>query len=339
MQSSMRPLRRIPPPALVALTLMSSALLISEPATAEDQPSDEAIMDQRREEARAKYEAGAEAYARGRYKDAVDWFLAADRLAPSASLSFNVARAYERLGDDSSALRWYRDYLRRSPTAPNAEAVRRSIDTLAAALARKGLQQLTILSTPAGATVSVDGQPSGVTPWTSDLVPGEHHVRLTYRGHAEEERIVALGASEPGELSVELRPVSATPEPSTTAQPLLPTASEPPEVDRSTDLGYWPWITVGAGAATLGAALTFELLRRSAEDDAEHAHTQLAFHSAIESMESRKTTARVLAGVGGALVLAGATLIAIDVAGRRRPASVGLACVPGACGLQARGQF
>lgn len=334
----MRSSRRLPWRALACFCVVPCVATLSEPAAAQEGPSQEAAVEQRRSQAREKYEAGAEAYARGRYKDAVDWFLEADRLAPSAPLSFNVARAYERLGDASSALRWYRDYLRRSPAAPNAQAVRGTIRALAAAVARRGLQQVTILSTPAGATVTVDGQPSGVTPWTGDLVPGKHHVLLTYRGRADQERTVELGPNEPLDLSVELPPAVTVVPPAATPQS---TAPQPPAtpVERRAGLGVWPWITLGAGGASLGAALAFEVLRRSAEDDAENSPVQVEFQSAVDSMESRKTTARVLAGVGGALVVAGAVLLAVDIAGRQSATRIGLVCVPAACGVSAGGQF
>jgi len=82
--------------------------LLPRPAAADPAaPSDEADTEQRRSDAKAKYLKGAEAYNAGHYKDAVDLFLAADHLAPSAPLSFNIARAFEKLGDDSGALRWY----------------------------------------------------------------------------------------------------------------------------------------------------------------------------------------------------------------------------------------
>src|SRR6185436_18266878 len=107
------------------LTLVSPLLVLSPSvARAEDAPSDEVQTEERRNSVKVKFQEGAQAYEQGRYKDAVDAFLAADRLAPSAPLSFNVARAYQKLGDGSSALRWYRDYLRRNPNAQNADSVR-----------------------------------------------------------------------------------------------------------------------------------------------------------------------------------------------------------------------
>ena len=174
------------------------------PGAAADSPSDEAVIEQRRAEAKQKYQQGAEAYAAGHYKDAVDYFLAADRIAPSAPLSFNIARAYEKLGDGSGALRWYRDYLRRNPSAANADTVRAGIAALAAALAKKGVQQVTVLSSPDGATVAVDDQPVGVAPWTGELAPGKHHLLLTRRGYVDAERDIELQAGEPLDVTVRL---------------------------------------------------------------------------------------------------------------------------------------
>src|SRR5205814_3706725 len=121
--------------------------------------------------------------ASGRYADAVEQFLAADRLAPSAALSYDVARAYEKLGQASLALRWYRDYLRRAHDAPDAEQVRRTVRTLQNTLRDKGVQQVTVRSTPRGATVAIDGEPVGVTPWSGDLPPGRHRATLVYEGY------------------------------------------------------------------------------------------------------------------------------------------------------------
>src|SRR5690349_10201210 len=123
-------------------------------------------------EAQSRYEAGVAAYEQGRYREAVERFKEADQLAPSPLLSFNIAKVYERMADNRSALAWYRDYLRRLPAAENRAAVRERIDVLERALRATGVQQVTVLSTPAGATVSIDNMSRGVTPWTGELIPG-----------------------------------------------------------------------------------------------------------------------------------------------------------------------
>ena len=213
-------------------------------------------QEQRRASARARYQEGADAYSAGRYKDAVDLFLEADQLSPSAPLSFNIARAYEHIGDDAGALRWYRDYLRRAPTAENAADVRAIVTALALTLAKKGVQQLTVLSSPVGATVAIDGTPVGVTPWTGELNPGKHKLLLTYRGYADERRAIVLSATEPRDINLQL-------EQSTVAATAPHSAAAGESSSSGPRLGPLPWLSLGVGAAALRAALAFEVARRS----------------------------------------------------------------------------
>jgi len=322
--------------------LSVAALTLSSPAgAAPDSPSDEAAVEARRAEAKTKYDEGADAYAAGHFKDAVDLFLAADRLAPSTPLSFNIARAYEKLGDDASALRWYRDYLRRTPEVGNAESVRALIANLARALQRRGIQQVTVLTSPAGATVTMDDQPVGVTPWTGEISPGKHHLLLSGRGYADAERELVLAADVPLDVSVRLTQQSLTGAPNIPPAPpprsaLPPSPAGPPPGRK---LGVMPWVTLGAGTASLGAALTFELLRRSAESDAKQQLIQVRYQQRLETEQSRQTAARIFLGAGGALLAAGGLMLLFDRPAATRGASAGLLCVPGLCGVTARGQF
>src|SRR4051812_12453176 len=166
---------------LLGLLSVASGAHAQANATAPD-PTSEAG---KRAEGKARYERGAEAYSAGRFKDAIDLFLQADTLAPSAALSFNIARAYEKIGDDAACLQWYRDFRRRAPDAKNGADVDARIRALQGVLAKKGVQQVTIFSTPAGATVIVDDQPLGVTPYTGQLPPGTHQLVLSLRGYAD----------------------------------------------------------------------------------------------------------------------------------------------------------
>ena len=202
----------------------AAASLSHQPSALADAPSDEAVIEQRRAAAKSKYQEGAAAYSAGHFKDAVDLFLAADRLAPSAPLSFNIARAYEKLADDAGALRWYRDYLRRNPEASNAATVRPLIAALAESLRKKGVQQLTVITSPPGATLGVDDQPVGITPWTGELSPGAHHLLLSLRGYADSESNLSLAADQP--LDVECAPRAAA-DPSQRASPTSHTPTTP----------------------------------------------------------------------------------------------------------------
>ncbi|HMJ16434.1 MAG TPA: PEGA domain-containing protein [Polyangiaceae bacterium] len=264
-------------------------------------------------EARARYRDGAQAYAEGRFKDAIDLFLEADRIRPSAALSFNIARGYEKLRDAAGALRWYRDYLRRAEKPADAEQVQLRVAMLEDALRRKGVQQVTISSEPPGATVVVDRNPMGVTPWTGELSPGAHHLELRMRGYDD----AASGFELPADRAIDVRvlleketPAPATPAVSGSALAGNPAPSQP---ERAFPMKTWGFIGLGVAGAAFAGALTFELMRRSAAEDARNERVQIEFQKDVERVESRRTAARVLAGTGAFFALAGGALIAVDL--------------------------
>lgn len=305
-----------------------------------------------KDKARQRYREGAAAFERGRYKDAIDLFLEADRLVPSAALSFNIARAYEKLGDDAATLRWYRDYLRRAGEPKDAAEVRVVVERLEERLRAKGVQQVTILSEPHGATVTIGEDPVGVTPWTGELVPGAHEVTLTLRGYDDARRTVELSPDDA--LDVHMRLVQRaepTPAPAPAARHaasdepervfLVKTVASPEPSQSGFNWNTAGWISVGVGVAALGGATVFEILRRRAEDDARKETTQTRYVEAVDTMESRRTTARVLAGVGGGFVVTGAAILAIDAglfSGKNRT-EVSVLCLQDRCGAAAFGAF
>lgn len=290
--------------------------------------------------ARLRYRQGVEAYQAKRYREAIDYFLEADRLAPNAALSFNIARVYENTGDAAAALRWYRDYLRRDPAAADRAEVEKVIHSFETKLAEKGVQQITVLSDPSGAQVAIDARAVGVTPWTGEIAPGTHRLRIHRAGHVRVERDFEMTADRAVEVSVTLEVAleEAPAEPEKAPAPAAAAAppAEPARVGNATftTLG---WIGIGAGGAALGGALVFEILRRGAESDAESTRTQIGYADHLDTMESRQTASRVLLGAGVVLAAAGGTLLWL---GREKESpKVGLACAPGACVGAVRGAF
>ena len=284
---------------LLAGSLSTTALpraFAAEPAA----PAASAI-EQRRSLAQAKYEEGVEAYRDAHYVDAVRLFLEADAISPSAALSYNIARAYEKLADDAQTLRWYRNYLRLNPQAKNRADVEQYILSLSQALAKRGLQQLTISTSPPGATVAIDGTPLGVSPLTVELRPGSHSTLLSRRGFSDFNGSFVLPQATAIDVSVALQ-----------AAPKRGQAKS--EAQRTPDrrFGIAPYVTLGAAAACLGGAAFFEISRRSAQSAARTEQVQLDYERDIDAMNSRQTTARVLLGVGSALAVTGAALLVFN---------------------------
>lgn len=321
---------------LLAATLSSSAGLAALPARAEA-ASTEAVVEARRADAKRRYQRGVEQYRAGRYAEAVVAFLEADRLAPSPALSFNIARAYERLDDTSGALRWYRDYLRRSPGAKNAPDVKARIASLAARLAQSGVQQLSVLSTPDGATVVVDGQAVGVTPFTGELPPGAHVVLLDRKGYREQRQELVLSPNEPAELKVALQPAPRHSARMASRQQAEAATSNDDRAS-SKRFGVLPWLIAGTGMAGLGGAVGFELVRRSEEKAARSAGSQLEYKQHLDDSLKQQTRARVLIGVGGGLLVTGSVMLLFNDR-QKESTRVALACSARGCSAAAKGSF
>src|SRR5688572_4617900 len=130
--------------------------------------------------AETHYEKGVQAYRAERYRTAIEHFLAADHIVPSPALSYNVARAYERLDEAPRALEYYRVYLRRGADPKNEPEVRARVREISTLLARRGVQQITVRSDPTGANVVIDGRARGITPWTGELELGDHSVVVAH---------------------------------------------------------------------------------------------------------------------------------------------------------------
>jgi len=82
------------------------------------------------------------------------------------------------------------------PTAPQPSA----------AAASAADAELTITSRPSGASVSIDGAPSGTTPVSARVAPGKHDVVLTKERYSA----VTTTSDAPGKLSLDLRRPTAT---------------------------------------------------------------------------------------------------------------------------------
>lgn len=241
-----------------AETPVKNALVRTEGVSATlDEP--EAVA---KERARLLFEKGANAYRDGHFYDAVDIFLETNRLYPNPKLSFNVGKAFEGLGNQAGALRYYREYLRRMPDAPDKKEVSSHVEQLELSLSQRGLQQLTLISTPEGATVKLDGQAVGVTPWTGESFAGKHRVVLEAAQYQTSERVIDLDLHRAQDFTFEL---SLLPKPAPTPVP-APAHQEP-------KIGVLTLSTLASGLALLGTAL----VAQAASGDSRGASRSAAF--------------------------------------------------------------
>lgn len=320
-------------------TLVLTLALCSTASVAYADPEPDAA----RKEAMRKYEEGSKAFQEKRYKDAIDLFLAADEAVPNADLAYNTSLAYDAMGDAANALRWAREYLRRSPNADDRADVEKRIGKLEQRLKEKGVQQVTVLSTPAAATVYIDDRAVGVTPWTGELLPGSHRVEVRLDGYEKANQLFELRPDRALDVKVEMKAVTpiATPEPTPT-KPSVPPTTAPSDSKKTMS----PLVPVGAsvfgvGLAGIGAAIGLEVARAGAEEDARLAPIQVDARTALDRMESYQLGARIAVGVGAGLAATGVALFVAGIVSPQAPktTAMSLGCDGAGCGAALRTTF
>lgn len=253
----------MPKASRVTLTALSCALLFGYAADGSAQtpaapPSMAPKVELEGPEAEAKdrarvlFQQGVGAYREGRFYDAVAIFLQTQRVYPDTQLCFNIARAYENLGNSSAALRYYRDYLRQADRPSDGEEVKQRVRGLEQQLAQRGVQQLTVISLPESATVVLDGKPVGIAPWTGETYPGKHRLALLLDGFTSHEQVVEVDSYAAADTSVALVPVPKPPP----RAPVLLLPPKQPGVSAAT------LVTLGASVVLLGSAIAAEALSK-----------------------------------------------------------------------------
>lgn len=119
--------------SLVAILLLAVSFSTPLSAAAQAEPSEDASLDV---EARSLFEAGATAFAAGRYADALASFTRAYELSPRPELLYNIAQCEDRLRHDDAAIAAFERFLAETPDAPNAAVVRARVAILRDAASR-----------------------------------------------------------------------------------------------------------------------------------------------------------------------------------------------------------
>lgn len=160
------------------------------------------------DEAEREYRLGYKALQAGDCAEALVHYRRSLELTPRPRTLFNIAACEEELGLQVDAWRSYHAFLDLAEER-DAEIVVKAVARIAALRAMlRG--QVTVESSPPGASVIVDGerQARGVTPIVLELAPGSHRIRVTMPDAVPAERTVEVRPAEGELLSVTLAPAT-----------------------------------------------------------------------------------------------------------------------------------
>ncbi len=133
------------------------------------------------DEAELQFEIGADRYKGGDFRGALEHFLASNRLAPNRNVVFNIARAYEQLGQNADAYRYYNQALTGEQDPAAQGRIRDAFARIEPLVA-----VLQVDSDPPGATIYItrrDLGARGETPATMGLAPGPYVVLADLPGY------------------------------------------------------------------------------------------------------------------------------------------------------------
>jgi tetratricopeptide (TPR) repeat protein len=214
------------------------------------------------EQARQRFQRGAELYKEGSFDAALAEFTRAYQLVPNYRVLYNIAQVQIERHDYAAALQLFQDYLRQGAAdvaAERREQVEREITSLKGRVA-----ELSVSSNVEGAELSVDGVLVGKLPLKSPVLVSSGVRRLTLKkpGYPPSERTISVVGGDKPEVELRLDAPRPTLESSTALDMDAPAREE-----HRPGLKPAVWISLGATGVFAGTALTFGLLARQSNHD------------------------------------------------------------------------
>ena len=145
-------------------------------------------------EAQLQFELGAEMYRQRRLTEALERFLASNRLVPNSNVAFNIAQVYALLDRPIDAYNWYEEHL----SFQLDDATRRTALEARDRLARR-VALIDVTTAPPGAEIFVDRVELGSVgraPRRVALPPGQHTILLRLADHREGQVPVTVAQGE-----------------------------------------------------------------------------------------------------------------------------------------------
>jgi hypothetical protein len=259
-------------------------------------------------EAAKHFERGVALYSEADYRGALVEFKRAYALAPNATVLYDVGQSQYQLQDYAAALVSFTKFIADSaPNDPRRAEVEGTLDVL-----RGRVGHVTIVTTPAGADVSIDDVPVGKTPLEERLLVsvGQRKITATLPGRPPSSRVVDVAADDNVPVSIDLQ--TATVGGAESAErhlAVFPRSDAPAPPQSGATWRVVGWASTGAlaaGALTSGAFALVESNRlKSARDTFPVSAAELSRDSSLTLTYSIVADALAVA----ALAVGGVTLV------------------------------
>ncbi len=259
---------------------------------------------------KAAFERGEAQFQEGDYGAAIANFRDADRARATPEVAYDLAKCFERLGDEAYTLYYYRLYLRRAPNAADTLDVAGKVGVVIARLESQGLGFVE-LDAPRADALVFRGHTYPEPPVAAFVPPGEYEVRAVFPS-GEKKMSIAVRAG--NTTTVQFEPVQP---------PLLGLENALTEAQVSSGVDGAPtvkplrvasYVVAAAGLAALVVGGTLGLLANGDKAAAQDKSLTVAqAQQAADASNGKALGANLLFGVGGAAVAGGALMFVFSM--------------------------
>jgi hypothetical protein len=262
---------------------------------------------------KALFERAEAQFRAGDYGAAVALFKEADRQRVTPEVAFDLAKCFEKLGDDAYTTYYYRLYMKRAPSAPDTLEVAEKVGTALAKAEADG-QGFLELDAPRATAVTVEGRVFPEPPVALFLPPGEYEVSADFPGGRRTMMVhIVTGRTE----TVSFEPLQPPLVPMENALPaeLLAKGYDAPQGPAPSKLRIASYATAGAGVAMLIAGLALGLASGgdASRLSSDRSLTVSEAQGLADAANGKATAANVLFGVGGAAIAGGALMFVFSM--------------------------
>ncbi|MGV3623731.1 MAG: tetratricopeptide repeat protein [Archangium sp.] len=261
---------------------------------------------------KAAFERGEALFQAGDFGAAISNFKEADRARATPEVAYDLAKCFERLGDEAYTLYYYRLYLRRAPNAPDTLEVAEKVGIVIARLEAEGKGVLE-LDAPRADAVTFQGHVYPTPPVAAFLPPGDYVVSAKFPSG---EKTMSVQIRTGKTTSVSFEPVQP---PMLHLEDALSADQVAQGVETAPSTGPKPlrvasYVVAAAGLAALAAGATLGVLANGDKANAQDKSLTIAqAQNAADAANGKALGANLLFGVGGAAVVGGALMFVFSM--------------------------
>lgn len=260
---------------------------------------------------KAAFERAEAHFQAGDYGAAIAGFKEADRMRATPEVAYDLAKCFEKLGDEAYTAFYYRLYMRRAPNAPDTLDVAQKVGTTIARLESEG-QGFLEFDAPRASTVTVMGRRFPEPPVALFLAPGDYEVSAEFPS-GEKKMSVQIRTGRTTSISFEpVVPPMVTLENALSPEAIASESLTPSSGPSKLRVASYVLFGVGAAALIAGAALGAS---SSADADASK-NLQLRVSEAralAEAANGKAVGANILLSAGGATAVGGALMFVFSM--------------------------